>query len=222
MAALPLHAPPSPADTSAGPQDPRVAVGGAAGSSALSAMAAMAAARASAAAAPPAPGWSRVLQVAVARVALALVASLVLWTLLPLAVGWTPRVIMSGSMEPRIHVGDIVVTRTVPAASLHAGQVVTVEDPDHPGRTRTHRVLLREAGGVLVLKGDANRNADSSRVSVDDVRGVGVVRVPYVGRPASWLAERNWVPLGAAALLLGWCVVTVLPASRKPADVVFA
>ena len=117
MAALPLHAPPSPAGTPAGPQDPRVAVGGAAGSSALSAMAAMAAARASAAAA--APGWSRVLQVGVARVALALVASLVLWTLLPLAVGWTPRVIMSGSMEPRIHVGDIVVTRTIPAASLH-------------------------------------------------------------------------------------------------------
>ena len=199
-----------------------MAVGGAAGSAALSAMAAMAAARASAAAAPPAPGWSRVLQVAVARVSLALVASLFLWTLLPLVVGWTPRVIMSGSMEPRIHVGDIVVTRTLPAASLHEGQVVTVSDPDHPGRTRTHRVLGREAGGVLVLKGDANRDADSTRVSVDDVRGVGVVRVPYVGRPASWLAEHNWMALGATALFLGWCVVTVLPTSRKRAETVFA
>ena len=129
---------------------------------------------------------------------------------------------MSGSMEPRIHVGDIIVTRTIPAASLHEGQVVTVSDPDHPGRTRTHRVLRREAGGVLVLKGDANRNADSSRVSVDDVRGVGVVRVPYVGRPASWLAEHNWVALGAVALFLGWCVVTVLPAPRKREEIVFA
>jgi signal peptidase I len=222
MAALPLHAPPSPADSAAGPQDPRVAVGGAAGSAALSALAAMAAARASAAAAPAAPGWSRVLQVAVARVALTLVASLLLWTLLPLAVGWAPRVIMSGSMEPRIHMGDIVVTRTVPAASLHEGQVVTVKDPDHPGRTRTHRVLRREAGGVLVLKGDANRDADSTRVSVDDVRGVGVVRVPYVGRPATWLAQRSWMALGATALFLGWCVVTVLPAPRTRDDMVFA
>ena len=221
MAALPLRAH-SPADTSAGTQDPRVAVGGAAGSSALSAMAAMAAARASAAAAPPAPGWSRVLQVAVARVALALVASLFVWTLLPLAVGWTPRVILSGSMEPRIHVGDIVVTRPVPAASLHEGQVVTVSDPDHPGRTRTHRVLRREVGGVLVLKGDANQDADSTRVPVSDVRGLGVVRVPYVGLPASWLSEGNWMAVGATALFLGWCVVTVLPASRTREDVVFA
>jgi signal peptidase len=125
-------------------------------------------------------------------------------------------------MEPRIHVGDIVVTRTVPAASLHEGQVVTVSDPDHPGRTRTHRVLRRETGGVLVLKGDANRDADSTRVSVKDVRGVGVVRVPYVGRPATWLAEGNWMALGATALFLGWCVVTVLPASRKRDDMVFA
>lgn len=152
------------------------------------------------------PGWGRVLRVSAARAALTLVGMLVLWSLLPLLAGWTPRVILSGSMEPRVHVGDVVVTREVPGPTIAEGQVLTVADPDHPGRTRTHRVESRD-GETLVLKGDANRTADSSTVAVADVLGVGVVRVPYVGLPAYWLAERNWLALGATGLVLGWCVV---------------
>ena len=175
-----------------------------------------------AATAAPAPvaesGWGGVVRVAVARASLAMVLSLVFWSLLPLLAGWTPRVILSGSMEPRVHVGDIIVTREVPAANLAKGQVITVTDPDHPEKTRTHRVLRREADGQLVLKGDANQTADSTPVSVDDVLGVGVVRVPFVGRPAYWMAERNWLPLGATTLFLGWCLLTVLPSSRRSED----
>ena len=161
-----------------------------------------------AAAAAPAPeaealGWGRVLRLTVARASLAMVVSLVIWSLLPLLAGWTPRVIMSGSMEPRIHVGDIVVTRTVPGASVTKGQVVTVKDPDHPAKTRTHRVLRRAADGTIVTKGDANPQADSRHISNDDVLGVGVVRVPWVGRPAYWMAEQNWLALGATSLFLG-------------------
>ncbi len=161
-------------------------------------------------------GWGRVLRISVARASLALIAALVRLVRAPLMAGWTPRVILSGSMEPRIHVGDIVVTRTIPAATLAEGQVITVTDPDHPGKTRTHRLLSREANGELVLKGDANREADSSHVSVDDVLGLGVIRVPYVGRPAYWMAERNWLALGATTLFLGWCVVTVVPPPAGP------
>ncbi len=176
-----------------------------------------------AAAAAPAPeaealGWGRVLRLTVARASLAMVVSLVIWSLLPLLAGWTPHVIMSGSMEPRIHVGDIVVTRTVPGASVTKGQVITVKDPDHPAKTRTHRVLRRAADGTIVTKGDANPQADSSHISNENVLGVGVVRVPWVGRPAYWMAEQNWLALGATSLFLGWCLVTVLPGSRKPED----
>jgi signal peptidase I len=176
-----------------------------------------------AAAAAPVPGaaelgWGRLLRVSAARAGLAMVASLVLWSLLPALFGWAPRVILSGSMEPRIHVGDVVVTRQVPEATLVKGQVITVTDPDHPGKTRTHRVLRREADGTLTLKGDANQGADSSRVSVDAVLGVGVLRVPFVGRPAYWVAERNWLALGLTTALLGLCVIFAFPGQRKPED----
>ena len=142
--------------------------------------------------------------------------SLVVWSLLPLLAGWTPRVILSGSMEPRIHVGDIVVTRTVPAATLTKGQVITVKDPDHPEQDAHPPVacaVTRTA--CIVTKGDANPQADSSHVSDDDVLGLGVVRVPFVGRPAYWMAERNWLALGATTLFLGWCLVTAAAGSRR-------
>ena len=163
-------------------------------------------------------GWGKVLRVSVARASLALIASLVMWSLLPVLAGFTPRVILSGSMEPRVHAGDIIVTRTVEPATLVKGQVITVTDPDHPGKTRTHRLLRRDADGLLVLKGDANRQADSSRVSLDEVHGLGVIRVPFVGRPAYWMAERNWLALGATTLFLGWCLVTAFPGSRRSED----
>jgi signal peptidase I len=173
--------------------------------------------------AAPAPvtgelGWGALLRKAGARAVLALVASLVLWSLLPALFGWTPRVILSGSMEPRIHVGDVVVTRDVAAASLVKGQVVTVTDPDHPGRTRTHRVVRLNSDGTLTLKGDANRAADTSHASLDAVQGVGVVRVPFVGRPVFWVAEHNWLALGVTAGLLGMCVICAFPGQRKPED----
>ena len=163
-------------------------------------------------------GWRRILRVSVARAALALVLSLVVWSLLPLLAGMTPRVILSGSMEPRIHVGDVVVTREVPAATLTKGMVVTVKDPDHPGRTRTHRLLRRAADGTLVTKGDANPQADSSHVSTGDVLGLGVIRVPYVGRPAFWVAEHNWVALGLTGLVLSWVGVSAFAATRREQD----
>jgi signal peptidase I len=175
-----------------------------------------------AAAAAPAPvaepGWGGVLRTAAARGSLAMVLSLVIWSILPLLAGWTPQVILSGSMEPRIHSGDVIVTREVQPADLTKGQVITTIDPDSPEKTRTHRVLERDSAGKIVTKGDANREPDSTSVTNDAVLGLGVVRVPYVGRPVYWLAERNYGALGVTFLLLGWCVLSAFPGRVKPRD----
>ena len=163
-------------------------------------------------------GWAELVRTSTARAALAMIGCLVVWSLLPALLGWTPRVILSGSMEPRVHVGDVIVTREVPSATLAKGQVVTVTDPDHPDKTRTHRLVRRDDDGTLVTKGDANRVADSSHITVDDVLGVGVLRIPFVGRPAYWIAQRNWAALAITFLVLGWCLVSAFPGTRKPED----
>jgi signal peptidase I len=157
------------------------------------------------------PRWGQVLRVAAARGLLAAVASLLLWALVPVVLGWQPQLILTGSMEPRIMPGDLVVTRPVDPTTLHLGQVVTVTDPDHSdGRTRTHRIVRIDDHGDLVLRGDNNPMDDSSPVPLDTVHGVGVLRVPYVGRPLLWMGQHQYLPLGLTLLVLAWAVSTVL------------
>jgi signal peptidase len=114
---------------------------------------------------------------------------------------------MTGSMEPRITPGDIVIARPVPATDLKLGQILLVEDPDQAGHLRLHRFVDVRADGSLTLKGDANPEADSSPIPVTDVHGVGVLRVPLIGLPVVWAAEHQILKvLGVAAGLglLGW------------------
>ncbi|ROR89260.1 signal peptidase I [Nocardioides aurantiacus] len=159
------------------------------------------------------PAWSRVLLVAGSRAALAVVLSLVVWSVLPAALGWSPRVIMSGSMMPRIHVGDVVVDRQVDPSVLTEGRIVTVTDPDHPEKTRTHRFLRLDEAGRLVTQGDANDAPDSTPVDPDDVLGLAALRVPYVGLPVTWMAQGQLAPVGITVtvlLLLGLAATTPL------------
>src|SRR4051794_6432070 len=141
------------------------------------------------------PGWGRVLRASLCRAVLATFCSLVVWSLLPAAWGWTPQVILSGSMSPRVAVGDVLVTRSVAVDDLRQGQVITVADPDHPGRTRTHRFVRVDSDGRLETKGDANEAADSTHVAPEDVHGVAVLRIPYVGLVAAWTGQRDWLRL---------------------------
>jgi hypothetical protein len=133
-----------------------------------------------------------------------MLAGLILWSVAPAAFGWHPTVVMSGSMLPRLVPGDVVVSRPVAPADLTVGQVVLVDDPDHPGRLRLHRLVRVAADGRLILRGDANRAVDSSPVARSAVHGVASLRVPYIGRPVLASAHRGplLVGLGLALLLL--------------------
>ena len=102
--------------------------------------------------------------------------------------GVHPLVVRSGSMEPTIATGSLVLAKRVEASDINVGDIVTVERPDH---TRvTHRVVAIERNGVtalLTLKGDANEDPDPAPVPVRDAYRV-VGQVPVIGRALSWLA----------------------------------
>jgi signal peptidase I len=153
------------------------------------------------------PGWGRVLTTATCRGWLALAASLLVWAVLPAVWGWTPQVILSDSMAPRFVAGDVVVTRPVATSSLHPGEIITVADPDHPGRTRTHRLVRYDRDHQLVTRGDANQQDDSTHVSPAAVKGLAVLRVPYIGQPVRWLRAHDYPPLVLFLLLTAGAVL---------------
>lgn len=156
----------------------------------------------------PVLGWARLATAGAARVLLLSWVCLALWAAAPIALGWQPTTVASGSMEPRIHVGDVVVAKPATAAQASAvpGRVVLADDPDHPGRLRLHRFARLTADGELVLKGDANPQEDSTPVAPRAVHGVGVMRIPDVGLPVVWLKEGRWTHLAALAAAVGLLV----------------
>ena len=137
------------------------------------------------------------------------VAACLLITILPMLIGWRPFVIRSGSMEPRIHVGDIILAAPDTDVADLLGRVAVFTDPAQPDRTKAHRVVAVNPDGTLQTKGDANPTPDSVSVPLADVRGLGRLMVASAGLPLVWAqtGQWTWVLLFLASLALaGWTV----------------
>jgi signal peptidase I len=150
---------------------------------------------------PVEPGWGALLLASACRALLAILATLTVLAVAPAAWGWESSVVRSGSMAPAVRVGDVLVVRPATPEQLVPGQVLVVEDPDHAGELRAHRLVGVLPDGRLKLKGDANQTADSTPVDPEDLRGVGVLNVPKVGMVDVWLSTQDWK--NVAVCLLG-------------------
>lgn len=98
-------------------------------------------------------------------------------------------VVLSGSMEPTISPGDVIVVESVDPADIEEGDVITFRR-EGDVRPTTHRVIeVREEGGEPAFRtaGDANEAPDQEPVRASQVDGrVATVGgtpfvIPYVG-----------------------------------------
>ena len=94
-----------------------------------------------------------------------------------------PALVGSGSMEPKMHAGDVVIIAKVPADNIELGDIIQFRVPEEI--TIMHRVIEiqeTEGGGKLfITKGDANDEPDSEPVMPDNVVGKAVMTIPKVG-----------------------------------------
>ena len=146
---------------------------------------------------------------------ISMASSLSLWIALPWGfLGWSPTLVTSGSMQPLVTPGDVVMIRPVSPEELLPNTVVLYDRPD-TGRV-LHRILEQLPDGTFRTGGDANAVPDSTFVHVEDIEGAAVLAVPWVGRPALWLAQGRYVLLGGAAVVL-LVILRLAPRSFDPA-----
>jgi signal peptidase len=110
--------------------------------------------------------------------------TLVLALAVSVAFGDRPFTVLSGSMEPVIHTGDVVISSPIAAVEARPGDIVTFRDPSDSRRLITHRLRSMELrGGSVraVTKGDANNTAERWSVPAGATVGRVVVRVPRAG-----------------------------------------
>lgn len=148
-------------------------------------------------------GARRPLRAAGAVLPLAVVVLLALVTaVVPRVIGGVPLTVLSGSMEPALSAGDLVVVRPVDPTDLRVGDVVTVQPVTADPTLVTHRVtaIERVDGAVASVqtRGDANGVADDP-VLPAQVQGLVLYSVPLVGH----LTHNPWARTAAVAALTG-------------------
>jgi len=111
----------------------------------------------------------------------------------PKVFGFSPLVVMSGSMEPAIYPGDVVVIREQVAEKYKIGDIVTYL----VGQTvYTHRIVGEE-NGLFILKGDRNNTVDDS-VAAEQFEGKVLLIIPKIGVAIVFFKK----PTGMAVLVL--------------------
>ena len=132
-----------------------------------------------------------------------LIKNIICWTLIAVLVftlvvffmsrinGSTPSVfgysifrVSSGSMEPELKVGDIILDKVVEnPEALKVGDVITFKCDDYGDMLVTHKVIRApyEENGKLMLqtKGVANEIADNP-IRIDEVKGIMICKVDYL------------------------------------------
>ena len=102
----------------------------------------------------------------------------------PSVFGYSIFRVSSGSMEPELMVGDIILDKTVDnPEDLKVGDVITFKSSDYGDLLVTHKVIKApyEENGKLMLqtKGIANEVEDKP-ISVDNVKGIMICKVDYL------------------------------------------
>lgn len=136
-------------------------------------------------------------------------AALALYLIVPRILGMKTFAVLSGSMEPEIPVGSIVITEEVDPATITPGQIVTYQ---LEGDTMvTHRVVKNDKNNKqLTTKGDANNVEDSNPVPYEKVVGHAKSKLPYAGYVVMYIKT----PIGIACicgLLFVLILLTFLP-----------
>ena len=105
--------------------------------------------------------------------------------------GILPLIVLTDSMYPEIHSGDLIICHTEDAENIKVGDVISFFDPAGNGTSIvTHRVTeVTTEDGELAFrtKGDANNVEDSMLVPADKLVAVYQNRIPSMGNVAMFM-----------------------------------
>ncbi len=125
----------------------------------------------------------------------------------PNVFGYKPFMVLSGSMETKIHKGDLIITKIVDPTTLNKKDIIAFRDSQNT--VTTHRIIdIVENEGVtyFITKGDNNSSQDQNLVEFEDVEGIYVGRIPGIGSIMDTLAK----PTSIIIILLGLTVIFVV------------
>jgi signal peptidase len=132
--------------------------------------------------------------------------------------------VLSGSMEPTLPVGSVIIAVPARGEELNTGDIITVVNPQHAGVLVTHRIIEIEnspQGRTFKTKGDANNVADSWVVPGTGNGWRYAFAIPQLGYALSALQSdigRLVLLVIPTLLLVGLLLVEIWLPARKPEE----
>jgi len=123
--------------------------------------------------------------------------------------------VQSGSMEPAIKVGSIVMIK--PAVDYKVGDIISFGSFGKTKSPVSHRIFeIKEQNGqpIFITKGDANNAPDEKGIGKKDILGKVLFSIPYLGYAVDFAKK----PLGFALIIIVPAVVIIGDEIKKIID----
>ena len=118
--------------------------------------------------------------------------------------GYKPFIVMSGSMETTINMGDLVIVKKVNSSNIHTGDIIAFKNGNIVISHRVREVINDSGTYKFKTKGDNNNVADDFIVSSDAIEGIFVNKIPGLGSILLFLGK----PIGLLMVILVIIIVS--------------
>jgi len=141
-----------------------------------------------------------------------LVALLLIFSILPITGNYKIMTVISGSMQPAIKMGSVVMVK--PVDNYKIGDIITFGPYSRTKAPTTHRIYdIKVEGGapVYITKGDVNNAPDARELQKKDILGKVLFSVPYVGYAVDFAKK----PMGFALIIIVPAAIIIFDEIKK-------
>jgi signal peptidase len=133
-------------------------------------------------------------------------------SVLPIPGNYKLLTVVSGSMEPTIHTGSVIVVK--PSENYKIGDIITFKLSPSEKTPTTHRIAEMEVQAgipIYTTKGDANDSPDTSKIYQRQIVGKMIAKIPFLGYAMDFVRK----PVGFALVIITPAVLIILDEIRK-------
>ena len=115
------------------------------------------------------------------------------------------RIVLTGSMEPTINPGDIVLLAPTPRTQPELGDVAAYTARRFSGESVgifTHRIIGGDPVNGWLMKGDNNPTPDVQKPKAEDISGVVFFVIPWIGKLMAPKMLMILIPVGVGIWLI--------------------
>ncbi|WP_296971776.1 signal peptidase I [Tepidanaerobacter sp. EBM-38] len=109
--------------------------------------------------------------------------------------GYQMYIVMSGSMNPAVKTGSLVIVKPLDPEEIRPKDIITFKSEIESENITTHRVVEIDKSAELFFRtrGDANEVDDPMPVSASQVIGKVVYSIPYAGFAFHFIRSQNGI-----------------------------